>query len=345
MELLKKLSKTKLVLIITHSQELADKYADTIIKMEDGKVINIDNVGEKIKKDDNINVSINSRSGMSYFTAFKYSLKNLASRKARVISTAMGMSIGIIGIGLALALSNGTMNMAKSQVEGIMPVNMIATTVKSTGDDKPVKAMMSGDDSNMFKFSDLEDIKKLNTNISHYWSIPTNVMKEFFSEISINQSNAESAELESTSFYTQNGFEPYENITGNLTLGRNPENKDEIVISLNTAEYLIAGDDSLKIKDLIDRDIYAKFGPMRSYGKEDEKNEILKFKIVGITTINTMGYSMYQNTMDTLNLYETIFDEKKEDMKFMETYIYLNKDLNSTEIKDVISDISTKQDK
>jgi len=347
MELLKELSKTKLVLIITHSQELTDKYADTIIKMEDGKVINIENVEEKIEKSENITSSTNSKSGMSYFTAFKYSLKNLASRKARVISTSIGMSIGIIGIGLALALSNGTMNMAKSQVEGIMPVNMITATIKAAGDDKPVKAAMTGDDSKMFKFSDLEDIKKLNSNISHYWSVPTNVTEEFLSETSINKADAESVAVETTSFITMNGFEPYENVAGNLTLGRSPENKDETVISLNTAEYLIAGDKSVKINDLINKDLYIKIAPMHPHGKSEENNDnkILTFKIVGITSINTMGYSMYQNTMDTLKLYETMYDEKKEDMKFMETYIYLNKDLNTIEIKNVINDISTKQDK
>ena len=346
MELLKELSKTKLVLIITHSQELTDKYADTIIKMEDGKVINIENVKDKKNKD--VLTSSNSKSGMSYFTAFKYSLKNLFSRKARVISTSIGMSIGIIGIGLALALSNGTMNMAKSQVEGIMPVNMISATIKSATDSKPVKEMMTGDDSKMFKFSDLEDIKKLNSNIAYYWSIPTDVTKEFLTEVSLSKTDTESTDVETTSFITMNGFEPYENVTGDLTLGRSPTNKDEIVISLNTAEYLIGVNKSIKINDIIDKDIYIKIAPMRPSGKNEKDNitnKILPFKIVGITSINTMGYSMYQNTMDTLNLYETMYNEKKEDMIFMETYIYLNNNLNTSEIKNVINDLNTKQDK
>jgi putative ABC transport system permease protein len=344
MELLKRLSKTKLVLIITHSQELADKYADTIIKMEDGKVINIENVTEKVENTVDQTTTSNSKSDMSAFTAFKYSLKNLASRKARVISTSIGMSIGIIGIGLALALSNGTMNMAKSQVESIMPTNMITANFKAK-DNKPVKAMMTGDDTQLFKYSDLENIKNLNSNISFYWAVPTNVYKDFISEISISKTDAASAVVETTSFTTMNGFEPYENITGNLTLGRSPENKDETVISLNTAEYLIAGDKNLKISDLINKDLYMKFGPMRSYGKDDENNKILTFKIVGITSINTMGYSMYQNTADTLNFYESIYNEKKEDIKFVKAFIYINKDLNTTEIKDVINDINAKQDK
>ncbi len=345
MGVLKKLSKTKLILIITHSEELAAKYADTIIKMEDGKIINIENVKEKSEYVKNINSGDNSKSRMSYFTAFKYSLKNLASRKARVISTSIGMSIGIVGIGLALALSNGTMNMAKSQVESIMPTNMIEVNIEGKGEDKPVKAMITGDDSKLIKYTDLEGIQKLNSNISHYWVVPINVAKEFFTEVSLNESDAQSVIIESTSFTTRNGFEPYENAEGNLTLGRNPENKDEVVISLNTAEYLIAGDKSLRIKDIINKDLYIKFGPMRSFGKEDEKNEILTFKIVGITSINTMGYSMYQNSLDTISLYETLYDEKKEDMKFVQTFIFANKKLSAGQIKNLIDDINLKQDK
>lgn len=349
MELLKKLSKTKLVLIITHSQELVEQYADTVIKMEDGKIIDIvDNIKEDVnaeKTTENIITDNKSRSGMSFFKAFRYSLKNLGSRKARMIATSIGMSIGIVGIGLALALSNGTMNMAKSQVESIMPTNMISVGFKSADDDKPVKSMMTGDDSKSLKYSDLEDIKNLNSTISHYWAVPTNVYTEFFSEISIDKKHAESAEVEVSSFSTMNGFEPYENIEGNLTLGRKPENKDEIVISLNTAEYLISNDKSLTIKDLVDSELYVKFGPMKSYGQEDENNKILTFKIVGITSINTMGYSIYQNSMDTINLYEELYDIKKEDMKFYEAYIYVNKTLNSSEIKNVITDINSKQDK
>ena len=350
MELLKELSKTKLVLIITHSQELADKYADNIIRMEDGKVINIEEVkqitqGTENDKNTNIQTKKNTKSGMSFFKALRYSLKNLASKKARVIATSIGMSIGIVGIGLALAISNGTMNMVKSQMASIMPTNMISMTMKSTEGEKPIKSMMSDDDSKLFKTSDFDYIKKLNSNVSHYWAVPVKVYESYFSEVSIIKKDAESVEFEPTSFYAHNGFEPYENVDESLTLGRNPENKDEIAISLNTAEYIMTADKSLKIKDLINKDLYIKFGPTKSMGREDKNNKILTFKIVGITSINTMGYSMYQDSMDTLNLYETLYDTKKEDMKFYEVYLYLNKNLTSDEITDNIKDLNSKQDK
>lgn len=345
MHLLKELSKTKLILIITHSQELADEYADSIINMEDGKIINIEHKAEKSQENESQVVNTNSKSRMSFFKAFKYSLKNLASRKSRVIATSIGMSIGIVGIGLALALSNGTMNMAKSQVEGIMPTNMVSVTVKSKDDDKPIKAMMTGDESKMLKYSDFENMKSISNKVTHYWIVPSILYTKFFSEVSLDKNNAQTAVIESTSYNTMNGFEPFENIEGNLTLGRAPENENEVVLSLNTAEYLIGGDKAIKLKDLIGKDIYMKFGPTRSYGRDDEENKILSFKIVGITSINTIGYSTYQYSLDTLKLYETLYDTAKEDMSFVEAYIYLDKNLTSDEITNVINDLNTKLDK
>ncbi len=354
MELLKKLSKSKLVVIITHSQELANEYADSIIKMEDGKVISIEdniketeekNVDVQEEKQENLNNKQFTKSSMSFGKAFLYSLKNLSNRKARTIATSIGMSIGIIGVGLALALSNGTMNIAKSQIESMMPTNMLTVTHKVADDQKPVRDMMSSDESSLFTFSDVQNLMNKSNNLSHYWAVPTDVMSDFFSEVSITKANAESTEVEGSSFYTMNGFEPYENIEGNLTLGRNPENEYETVISLNTAEYLINDNKDMKINDLINKDIYMKFGPTASYGQESTENKIYTFKIVGITSINTMGYSTYQYSMDTLKLYEEIFSKKKEDMKFYQVYMYVDKDLNTDEIKETITNLNNSQDK
>lgn len=346
MNLLKELSKTKLILIITHSQELTQEYANTIIKMEDGKVINIEDEKEKVdKKPERELIKDKSKSNMSSFKAFAYSFKNILKRKARTIATSIGMSIGIIGIGLAFAMSNGAMNIAKSQIESIMPTNMIEVTQKTSDGDRPAQNMYQNDESKLYSFADIDNLKKLNSNVTHYWIVPSNAYKDFFSEVSLSKDNANSTEVEPTSFYTQNGFEPYENVKGNLTLGVEPKNEKETVISLNTAEYLMKIDGSLKLADLIGRDVYMKFGPMASYGQESDKNEILSFKIVGITSINTMGYSMYQNTLDTLKLYETLYSKTKEEMKYAQAFIYLDKDLSSSKIEQTINDLNAKQDK
>lgn len=351
MKLLKELSKTKLVLIITHSKELAKDYADKIISMEDGKIKgieeNISNPDLEVEiKEKDIVQNNNSKSNMSFIKAFLYSLKNMASRKARIIATSIGMSIGIVGIGIALALSNGTLQIAKSQIESIMPTNMIQMTHKAKDGESNASEMFSSHTGNVsFSYEDFESIKQANSNVKLYWIIPNNVMKKFFSEISINKDNAMTAETESTSFYTQNGFEPYENIEGNLTFGNAPQNKNETVISLNTAEYLLGADSKMKVEDLIGKDLYLKFGPMSTYGQDNPENKIIGVKIVGITSINTMGYSMYQRYQDTLGLYEELYGEKKEDMKYQEGFIYLNNNLSSEQIKNTISELNSKFDK
>ncbi len=350
MELLRELSKTKLVIIITHSDELANEYADSIIKMEDGKVISIEEnkkEEEKIETRNEENTSKEfTKSSMSFFKAFKYSLKNIFGRKARTIATAIGMSIGIIGVGMALALSNGTMKIAKAQIDSMMPTNMLMVSQKTSDDDKSSSEIFSSmQEMKTFSYSDIENIKSSNGNITHYWAVPTDVMRTFFSEFSLSESRAKTTEVESASFTTMNGFEPYENVEGDLTLGKKPENEKEIVVSLNTAEYLIGDNSSMKIEDLIGKNIYAKFGPNSSYGQESDENKILDFKIVGITSVNTMGYSMYQYSMDTLKLYEELFEKKKEDMKFYQVYMYVDKNLSIDEIKNTINEINATQTK
>ena len=346
MELLKELSKTKLVLIITHSQELVEKYADSVIKMEDGKVLSIDDLKEKvgIEKENEIELK-NQKKSMSFLKAFGYTLKNIATRKGRLIATSIGMSIGIVGIGLALALSNGTLQIAKNQIESIMPTNMVAITFKADEGKTNTEMFSTDGPAKFYEYKEVVNAKNIDNNVSHFWMIPAKVMESFFSEISISKDNATTAEIEPTSFYTQNGFEPFENITDSITYGRAPQNKEETVISLNTAEYLLGGDTSKKVEDLINTNLYLKFGPMRSYGQDDPDNKIITVKIVGITSVNTMGYSMYQNSIDTLNLYESLYNIKKEDMKYYEVYAYLTKNLDKDQIKTTIENLNNSQDK
>ncbi|MCD6322181.1 MAG: ATP-binding cassette domain-containing protein [Clostridiales bacterium] len=107
LNLLKKISKDRLVIMVTHNTNLAEKYSDRIIKLLDGRVVedsktyeNNDEVifTEKLK---------NKKVSMSFITALKSSFKNLISKKARTLITAIAGSIGIIGIALVLAISFG----------------------------------------------------------------------------------------------------------------------------------------------------------------------------------------------------------------------------------------------
>ena len=110
MNLLKEVSKKKLVIMVTHNPELAKEYSTRIIKLKDGKVIDDSNpynpVKTKIiKKDES-----NHKTSMSLFTALGLSFNNLMTKKGRTTLVSFAGSIGIIGIALILALSNGFQN-------------------------------------------------------------------------------------------------------------------------------------------------------------------------------------------------------------------------------------------
>ncbi len=116
MELLKEIARDRLVIMVTHNPELAEKYSTRIIKLLDGEVISdsmpftedeiaeaeameAEQKGKKRKKQKSVS--------MSFFTALSLSFNNLMTKKTRTFMTSFAGSIGIIGIALILSLSNG----------------------------------------------------------------------------------------------------------------------------------------------------------------------------------------------------------------------------------------------
>lgn len=116
MEILKSISTNKLVIMVTHNPELADAYSSRIIRMLDGKITGDSMPLSKQEyereceecKEKTVKNSSTKKPSMSLWTAFKLSLKNLFTKKGRTTLTAFAGSIGIIGISLILAVSQGT---------------------------------------------------------------------------------------------------------------------------------------------------------------------------------------------------------------------------------------------
>ncbi|MBR3901818.1 MAG: ABC transporter ATP-binding protein/permease, partial [Ruminococcus sp.] len=109
MELLKEIAKDKLVIMVTHNPELAEDYANRIVKVKDGKIIG-DTNPYKSKKKEETKKENKKRVSMSFGTAVSLSLNNLMTKKGRTILTAFAGSIGIIGIATILSLSTGINN-------------------------------------------------------------------------------------------------------------------------------------------------------------------------------------------------------------------------------------------
>ena len=107
-DLLKEIAKDKLVIMVTHNPELAEKYSTRIVKLLDGEIIDDTNPfdGEENIIEQDLKKK-NKKTSMNFKTAFGLSLNNLLTKKGRTILTAFAGSIGIIGIALILSLSNG----------------------------------------------------------------------------------------------------------------------------------------------------------------------------------------------------------------------------------------------
>ena len=111
MEILKEISKEKLIVMVTHNPELAEKYSTRVVKILDGLITDdsMPFTEEDAKKEEGTKAK-DGRTSMKFLTALKLSLNNLLTKKGRTILTSFAGSIGIIGIALILAISTGVQN-------------------------------------------------------------------------------------------------------------------------------------------------------------------------------------------------------------------------------------------
>ncbi len=141
MEILKEISKDKLIVMVTHNPELAEKYSTRIVKILDG-VITDDSkpFTEEDRKNEKDAKAKDGRTSMKFFTALRLSLNNLMTKKGRTLLTSFAGSIGIIGIALILSISNGVQNYINRVEEDTLssyPVTIDESTVD-------ISSMMEG---------------------------------------------------------------------------------------------------------------------------------------------------------------------------------------------------------
>ena len=157
MELVKEIANDRLVIMVTHNPELAEKYSTRIIKLLDGSVVDDTNPftekeeiaeveklnkekQQEIAKIESKNVKNGSKKNknnkekakMSFWTAFKLSFQNLFSKKARTIMTSIAGAIGIIGVSLVLSISNGVQIYIDSMQNDMLSGNPITISQTAT---------------------------------------------------------------------------------------------------------------------------------------------------------------------------------------------------------------------
>jgi len=150
MEILKNISKDKLIIMVTHNPELAEKYSSRIIRLLDGKVTddsdpyNANAVKEEKSAAEKKKERKKLKTSMNFLTALSLSRNNLMTKKARTLLTSFAGSIGIIGIALILSISNGVqvyIDQVQSDTLSTYPLTIEQTTA-SVGE---IMSMMAED--------------------------------------------------------------------------------------------------------------------------------------------------------------------------------------------------------
>ena len=145
MELLKEVATDRLVIMVTHNPELAEEYANRIVRVRDGKIISDTNPFEvdETKLEAPVNKSM-GKSSMSWFTSLGLSFNNLRTKKGRTLLTAFAGSIGIIGIALILSLSTGV----KSYITDLQKKTMTSYPITIDSESFDISSLITMGDSN-----------------------------------------------------------------------------------------------------------------------------------------------------------------------------------------------------
>ena len=159
MELIKELSKDKLVIMVTHNAELAKEYSTRIVEFKDGNLLNDSNpiTNEKEKKD-KFNIK---KTSMNFLTALNLSFNNITTKKGRTLLTAFASSIGIIGIALILSLSNGfdiQIDIFEKETLSSLPIMISKTSMEM---DEDAMFTMTGQNDELESYTEKEVVYPL----------------------------------------------------------------------------------------------------------------------------------------------------------------------------------------
>ncbi len=199
MEILKEISKDKLIIMVTHNPDLAQKYSTRIIKLSDGNMVSDSMPYEGKEKPSELEEEKQEvttcqlgcdkkqkkliekqkkqklkKSSMSFFTALKLSFTNLMTKKGRTFMTSFAGSIGIIGVALVLAISNGFSGYIKDMQRKVLAAYPITIATQDIDQNVIMSAMMGKpviSDNGMTKYPDISSVLPFD---------PSKMFKDFF---------------------------------------------------------------------------------------------------------------------------------------------------------------------
>ncbi len=255
MEILKNISRDRLIIMVTHNPDLAEQYSSRIVRLLDGRITDDtdpydgkDEISEKTAAP-----TKKGRTSMSFFTALALSFNNLMTKKARTFLTSFAGSIGIIGIALILSLSSGVqayIDRVEEDTLSSYPIQLTETTVDYSSMMSALMDVNAGSASH--------DKDKIYSN-----TVMTEVMNSLLDEVTLNNLEAFKAYLES-----------HEDVPGLIS---------DIQYTYSTVMNVYASDTSEKIVQVHPSTVFAKIsaGMGMPEGMEQEMQEMQNMSPMG----------------------------------------------------------------
>lgn len=339
MDILKDIAKDKIVVLVTHSNELASQYADVIVTLEDGQIIDIENneTNKETSLSENKVETTKTKSKMGIFKAFQLGYRNLKLKKFRTIFTAIGMSIGIIGISLTLSLSTGTKKAVENQVYSIFPANMVYASF-------PVDNISELADVKKLRFSDYQNILELATKAKGHYFGSDNITPTI---MSLDKDSADMKKMQEDRLTNKNQENKYpvsfvgmydfsNSFRGNIAFGKLSDNENpfELMISLSTAQELVGKDKH--VKTIVGDKLYISL-----YDIKTEKIKVATYTISGITSENTLLPTIYVGNNFSKGLLDRYFNIDIKDVKSSAVVLGMS---DVDDIKAYVKELNNKQD-
>ena len=264
MNLLKEESKSRLVIMVSHDQELIEDYSDEIYMMNDGRIID-----HRIINSCQLVEVFQSKQAKYPFSCLQMAYASFLSHRKRSIQMIFGLTLSFVCILTTLSLSQGLEKQIKDYIYTIVPSSGISFQ-------KQDKQNIDKDLINQLHHS--QDISRIHFYLDHYENMGLSFQKKRYEE--------------SKTLFISDDSSPYQYLQ--LKYGTYPKNDQEIILSLSTAKHLLNVTDVTKC---LNKKVY-------SWYKKDKRMYPIEFLIVGVSTNTTTFNTFYQRENAYIHLLE-----------------------------------------
>ncbi len=367
MNLIKEIAKDKLVIMVTHNDYLASKYATRVIHLVDGKVIIDTNTNDE--KDKSNEFIENKNKKMSFLTTLYLSFTNLLTKKGRTFLVSLAVSMGLIGISLISSISNGFQNYLKKMEQEELVKHPITITKEAISLENVISNIKSNtcnqeicliDDINNKVISNKpikNDLISLKNNINLNYHYINNYVRDINYQYSLNidlYNDGELLDLENN--YTDNIFVSINNNAKifdeeyQVLRGRIPANNHEIVLIINEDKEIPKSIlEKLSLKDKYQDIIGKKYQLYLSDGMLHELEIVgVLMRINDLDDPHYLGYHeslleiVETSELDTINIYPKNYQYKEEIIKILKIYNQEHEDIIYNDYAEILLDNTSK---